>query len=227
VTAAVILCGGLARRMCLPRGVPKQLLSLGSESIVGRLCRQLDQASVKRKMVVLPPEQETAVAFSQFTDLRFLRGTGSKAGDLVRGLASASRSFTEIVVVMGDCVFRQDELVRFVRGGYPDEVTSVLAGGTKEGPSGSGVYIVGDVAGYRRERDEEGIVSAGIYLMRSEAARFICRSWDVGENSMHRLMDRCVGRGLRTRRFLFSVAYDVNSPEDYQACLQSRVIREP
>jgi len=223
---SVVLCGGKGVRMkaFVGENGAKHLLKICHETIIQRLLRQLFRAGVKEHILVVPRlfsqiRRNLDSLNESYGKCHYIETIGSKAGDLVNGLQMAYTPNTKVVVVMGDCVFIENEIIDFIQCDFSYNATKIIAGAVTLHSGTSGVFITGNVKSYTRKYLPNSIASAGIYLLHDTAVKFIIDNWDHIESSMFKLMDSCLKFGLKTECFIFRKAYDINTPETYQLCI--------
>jgi NDP-sugar pyrophosphorylase family protein len=220
VPQAIILAGGVGSRIAsmLEPGMPKQLLSIGSESIVERLVRQLDRSGVRRVHLVVPTESRAWSRFkSSRYDLTYIAASSrSKAEDLVRALISLGPCEGATCVVMGDCVFDDEEFAAFFRGVRDD--IDLVVGVRPRGDKPSQSFAVGSTPRLTKRASPTAWPLAGVYLLSIAALAQAVVAYGFRQKSITLLLDRLVAVGMRAERRLFRNAHDINTFADYLGC---------
>lgn len=223
VRHVVVLAGGRGSRIAshLAPGMPKQLLTVGRESIVERLIRQLHRTGERQVHLVVPPQSAAWTGFRQrHPELGIVdASTRSKAGDMVKALAGIHLPRDAVCVVMGDCVFDDAELARFVTSGR--EGIDLVVGVRPRQDKPREAFAYGPPLRLGKNAQPGAWPLAGIYLLSAAGACCAIAEHNALDQSITLLLDRLLVAGMTARRRLFRAAHDVNSFDDYLACVKA------
>jgi NDP-sugar pyrophosphorylase family protein len=198
--------------------MPKQLLSIGSESVVERLARQLKSNGVRRIHLVVPTQSQAWARFKESRDdLEYLPASNrSKAEDLVRAMVSLGPSDGAACVVMGDCVFDDEEFAALFRG--PRDGIDLVVGIRPRGDKPSQAFAVRPTGRLTKRPSPTAWPLAGVYILSVAAIGQTVSAYGFRQKSITLLLDRLVVAGMRAERRLLRNAHDINTIRDWLEC---------
>lgn len=223
---ALILAAGLGSRLRpLTTSLPKPMLQIGSETMLGRLIRQLNcsglvsrifvnishQAGEIAKYVVsLPMIQRPTLIWESYC-----AGTAFTVTDLGRQLES------DLLVIHGDLVVESSELLRFIRGGLGNTQSLIGAHYRPTSDARSCVKTSGStVVEFTEQPSENDLASASPTLVNSGIYFFKRLDLDVpsnlfmGKNIAPFLLNHLIQRGRLDARIWNGLRISVETVED-------------
>lgn len=223
---ALILAAGLGSRLRpLTASLPKPMLQIGSESILGRLIRQLNCSGLVSRTFVNISHQagEIATYVASLPMLQrptliwesYCAGTAFTVTDLGRKLES------DLLVIHGDLVVESSELLRFIRSSLGNTQSLI---GTHHRPTSdarSRVEISGsNVVEFTEQPSETDLASASLTLVNSGIYSFKRLDLDVsskqfmGKNIAPFLLNHLIQRSRLDARLWNGLRISVETVED-------------
>lgn len=215
---SIILAGGRGTRISALTGEQsKHLLTIGGETIIMRLLRQLSECGARRHIIAvrsssgLPEHLDSLLDYGEIIQVET---RGHKAWDLVSAAARAvDGGFDVSIILMGDLIIREGQLCAFVKQRIPEEGDLVVSYTEREMASG-GVALVDTPHGLQFSRDRTrgpAQISSGCYLANTRCLSSIQEVWTPEITQMFSLMNQAIASGLDTSRRLLSNVYDINT----------------
>lgn len=223
---ALVLAAGLGSRLRpLTNSTPKPMLRVGSESILGRLLRQLNCSGLVSRTFVNISHQAGEIA-TYVVSLPMLQrptliwesycaGTAFTVTDLGRQLES------DLLVIHGDLVVESSELLRFIRGSLGNTQSLIGAHYRPSSEARSRIEISGsNVVEFTEQPHETDLESASLTLVNSGIYLFKKLDLDVssqqfmGKNIAPFLLNHLIQRGRLDARLWNGLRISVETIED-------------
>jgi NDP-sugar pyrophosphorylase family protein len=222
-TKAVILAGGLGTRLrsVLP-SAPKVLASLGQESFLELLLRQLRSQGINRFVICtgyLADQIESRLGDGTKWEVAIEYSREDSPLGTAGALRLAKRyvqHLSEFFVLNGDSFLETNflELMRFHRS-HADAVATIAVVGVEDGTRYGTVQVDsnGKVNGFSEKHgcNTPGLVNGGVYLFNQAIWEFI----PAGPASLEReVFPQLIGQGLYAQE-QYGTFIDIGTPSDY------------
>ena len=221
---AILAAGEGSRLFREGVGVPKPLVRVGGETLIGRLLRIFHQQGAEETVVIvnqLHPETEAYVrslmAKGQYGPIRLV----------VKTTPSSMHSFFELSAFLTDApfclttvdtIFKEEEFAAFIEHFKKSEADGCMAV-TDFIDDEKPLYVQTDeqldiVNFLDRTNGECRYISGGIYCLRKPAIGVLKKAIDEGMSRMRNYQRQLIAEGLRLKAYPFSKIIDVDHAED-------------
>lgn len=217
---AVIAAGEGSRLAGEGLTVPKPLVPLAGQPMIGRLLDIMHNGGAESIAVIVNPANACTVEYLESLRNRIPLDV------VVKSTESSMHSLYELIpylngerfcVTTVDTVFRTDEFHRYLdclNGSCADGVMGVTDFIDDEKPLYVGVGPTMDVTGYYDSENGCRYVSGGIYGLRRNALPVLERCVEQGQSRMRSFQRQLVASGLHLQAFAFSGIIDVDHVSD-------------
>lgn len=220
---AIIAAGEGSRLSHEGATVPKPLVKIGSETMIGRLFRIFHENGASEIVVIANTlNLQTAEYVRDIID----RGTFGKIRLVVKTTPSSMHSFYELspyltdgpfCLTTVDTIFREDEFKRYINA-FKQFKGDGLMGVTDyiddEKPLYVGTTPDMRITGFHDTNEGDTFISGGIYSLRPSALPVLRRCVESGQSRMRNFQRALVESGLSLTAFPFSKVIDVDHISD-------------
>lgn len=222
---AVIAAGEGSRLFHEGASVPKPLVKVGGETMIGRLFRIFQENGASEIVVIANTlNLRTADYIRNLID----EGTFPPIRLVVKTTPSSMHSFYEIspfledgpfCLTTVDTIFREDEFRKYIaafRQFDGDGLMGVTDYIDDEKPLFVGVNADMDITGFHDSNENDTYISGGIYCLRASAIPVLRNCIESGQSRMRNFQRALVENGLHLKAWRFSKVIDVDHLSDVQ-----------
>lgn len=220
---AIIAAGEGSRLSHEGASVPKPLVKVGGETMIGRLFR-IFQENGASEIVVIANTLNLRTA-DYIRDI-IKKGTYGNIRLIVKTTPSSMHSFYEIspyledgpfCLTTVDTIFREDEFKNYIRDFRAfegDGLMGVTDYIDDEKPLFVGTDSTMEITGFHDTNEKDTYISGGIYCLRPSAIPVLRHCVEEGQSRMRNFQRALVGNALRLKAWRFSKVIDVDHLSD-------------
>lgn len=220
---AIIAAGEGSRLSHEGADVPKPLVKVGGETMIGRLFRIFSENDAEEIVVIANTlDLRTASYIKEVVE----KGTFAPIRLVVKTTPSSMHSFYELspyledgpfCLTTVDTIFREDEFKRYIKAFLHSEADGLM-GVTDYIDDEKPLYVGTDgnmtITGFHDENRGDTYISGGIYSLHPSALPILRRCVEEGQSRMRNYQRALVESGLRLEAWPFSKVIDVDHIAD-------------
>ena len=224
---AILAAGEGSRLFREGVGMPKPLVRVGGETLIGRLLRIFHQQGAEETVVIvnqLHPETEAYVrslmAANQYGPIRLVTKTTPSSMHSFYALSPYLQDAPFCLTTV-DTIFREDEFAEYIRAfqaatsaGSLDGMMAVTDFIDDEKPLYVGTDEALRITGFHDTCQDDRYISGGIYALTPRALPTLQRLMDEGQSRMRNLQRGLIADGLHLQACPFSKILDVDHADD-------------
>lgn len=220
---AIIAAGEGSRLSHEGAGVPKPLVKIGGETMIGRLFRIFKENGASEIVVIANTlHLQTADYIKELIN----KGTFGKIRLVVKTTPSSMHSFYEIssyledgpfCLTTVDTIFREDEFKEYIdafRQNEGDALMGVTDYIDDEKPLYVGTDMDMNITGFHDVNEGDTYISGGIYCLQPSAIPVLRKCVKEGQSRMRNFQRALVENGLHLKAWRFSKVIDVDHLSD-------------
>lgn len=220
---AVIAAGEGSRLSHEGATVPKPLVEVGGETLIGRLFRIFrDNGATEIVVIANTLDLRTAAYIKDVAE----KGTYGPVRLVVKTTPSSMHSFYELspyledgpfCLTTVDTIFREEEFKRYIKaflGSKEDGLMGVTDFVDDEKPLYVGTDDTMTITGFHDENEGDTYISGGIYCLHPSAIPVLRRCVEEGQSRMRNYQRALVDSGLHLKAWPFSKVIDVDHLSD-------------
>lgn len=224
---AILAAGEGSRLFREGVGVPKPLVRVGGETLIGRLLRIFHETGAEETVVIvnqLHPETEayvrTLMAEGQYGPIRLVVKTTPSSMHSFHALSPYLQDAAFCLTTV-DTIFREDEFAQYIHAFEEatnaqslDGMMAVTDFIDDEKPLYVGTDETLRITGFHDTCQGDRYISGGIYALTPRALPTLQRLMDEGQSRMRNLQRGLIADGLHLQACPFSKILDVDHADD-------------